>query len=93
MSTFINSPTLDQLQQKYQDTVKKAANYKRANLILDYPRDADITYLKLVRDKILAFMEYRKMENEDEYNRLFKQVYTRKLADVEELLRERGVNL
>nr|WP_295000206.1 hypothetical protein [uncultured Methanobrevibacter sp.] len=92
MSTFINSPSLDQLKKEYDTIAQKANNYKRANMIWNYPADADITYLKLVRSKFLAFIAYKKAEvGESRFNKLFAPMYNKKLADVEELLRERGV--
>ena len=94
MSTFINSPSLDQLKKEYDTIAQKANNYKRANMIWNYPIDADITYLKLVRTKFLAFMAYKKAEvGESRFNKLFAPVYNKKLADVEEYLRERGVKV
>lgn len=95
MVSSINSPkNLDQLKNEYDTIAQKANNYKRANLIGNYPIDEDITYLKLVRTKFLAFMAYKKAEvGESRFNKLFAPVYNKKLADVEEYLRERGVKV
>ena len=95
MSTFINSPkTVDQLREEYDNASEKARRYKNANFIFDFPEDADIYYLKLIREKYLKYMDFKKAElSEKQYNKFIRPVYSKKLRDVELFLRERGVSV
>ena len=86
--------SLESLRNEYDQAASNVQKYKRVNFIGDEIPNGDITYLKLVREKFLTFIAYKKLEvGESRWNSLFAPVYNKKLDDVENRLRESGVAL